>query len=100
MVDIIQGFSCGSADKEATCNAGDLVWEDPLEKGMATHSSILENSTDCTLPAPGPWDLSLPGEALSSEVAVGSVDPVINRSLPGARTHRQSQLSLRHDGSR
>ena len=31
--------------KEATCNAGDLVWslgrEDPLEKEMATHSSIL-----------------------------------------------------------
>ena len=27
-----------------------LVWEDPLEKGMATHSSILsslENSMDC-----------------------------------------------------
>ena len=31
--------------KESTCNAGDLSlipgWEDPLEKGMATHSSIL-----------------------------------------------------------
>ena len=30
---------------ESTCNVGDLVqslgWEDPLEKGMATHSSIL-----------------------------------------------------------
>ena len=24
-----------------------LGWEDPLEKGTATHSSILENSTDC-----------------------------------------------------
>ena len=24
-----------------------LGWEDPLEKGKATHSSILENSTDC-----------------------------------------------------
>ena len=24
-----------------------LGWEDPLEKGMATHSSILENSMDC-----------------------------------------------------
>ena len=32
---------CGSADKESACNAGDLGWEDPLEKGMATHSSIL-----------------------------------------------------------
>ena len=27
--------------KESTCNVGDLGWEDPLEKGMATHSSIL-----------------------------------------------------------
>ena len=35
----------GSDGKESTCSAGDLgsilVWEDPLEKGMATHSSIL-----------------------------------------------------------
>ena len=33
------------AGKESTCNAGDLGsipgWEDPLEKGTATHSSIL-----------------------------------------------------------
>ena len=38
-------FPCGSAGKEATCNAGDLGsipgWEDPLEKGKATHYSIL-----------------------------------------------------------
>ena len=31
--------------KESACNAGDLVrslgWEDPLEEGMATYSSIL-----------------------------------------------------------
>ena len=31
--------------KESACNAGEpgtiLGWEDPLEKGMATHSSIL-----------------------------------------------------------
>ena len=28
---------------ESACNAGDpgLGWDDPLEKGMATHSSIL-----------------------------------------------------------
>ena len=41
------GFPCGSAGKESTCNSGfnpwvqSLVWEDPLEKGKATHSSIL-----------------------------------------------------------
>ena len=51
-----KGFSCGSAGKESTRNAGDVglipgkvgfnpwvpfPWEDPLEKGKATHSSIL-----------------------------------------------------------
>ena len=39
------GFPCGSAGKESPCNVGDLGsipgWEDPLEKGKATHSSIL-----------------------------------------------------------
>ena len=35
------GFPRGSAGKESTCNAGDLGWEDPLEKGKATHYSIL-----------------------------------------------------------
>ena len=38
---VFLGFPCGSAGKESTCNAGDLGWEDPLEKGKATHSSIL-----------------------------------------------------------
>ena len=41
----VLGLPCGSAGKESTRNAGDLVrslgWEDPLEKGKATHSSIL-----------------------------------------------------------
>ena len=40
----MKGFPGGSYDKESTCNAGDsgsiLGWEDPLEKGTATHSSI------------------------------------------------------------
>ena len=35
------GFPCGSAGKETACNVGDLGWEDPLEDGKATHSSIL-----------------------------------------------------------
>ena len=44
------GFPGGSDGKESACNAGDLglipgfdpwVWEDPLEQGRATHSSIL-----------------------------------------------------------
>ena len=39
------GFPGGSDGKESGCGVGDQVqslgWEDPLEKEMATHSSIL-----------------------------------------------------------
>ena len=38
---VFLGFPCGSAGKESAYNAGDLGWEDPLEKRKATHSSIL-----------------------------------------------------------
>ena len=34
----------GSDGKEFACNAGDLGWEDPLEKRIATHSRILSYS--------------------------------------------------------
>ena len=41
----IYGFPGGSDGKESACNVGDPVqslgWEDPLEKGKATHSSTL-----------------------------------------------------------
>ena len=41
----IVGFPCISVSKESSCSAGSraqsLGWEDPLEKEMATHSSIL-----------------------------------------------------------
>ena len=39
---------CSSDGKESACNAGDLGQEDPLEKGMATHSSILAWTTPWT----------------------------------------------------
>ena len=39
------GFRGGCLGEESTCSAGEpgliLGWEDPLEKGMLTHSSIL-----------------------------------------------------------
>ena len=42
---VFLGFPCGSADKDSTSSVGDMGsipgWEDPLEKGKATHSSIL-----------------------------------------------------------
>ena len=41
---VFLGFPGGSDGKESTCNAGNLGrslgWEDPLQEGMATHSSI------------------------------------------------------------
>ena len=41
----VLGFPGGSDFNESACNVGDLGsilgWEDPLEKGMATHSNIL-----------------------------------------------------------
>ena len=36
-----KGFPGGSDGKESACNTRDLGWKDPLEKGLATHSSIL-----------------------------------------------------------
>ena len=42
---VFLGFPYRSAGKESACNVGDLSsildWEDTLEKGKATHSSIL-----------------------------------------------------------
>ena len=36
------GFPGGSEGKESACNVGDWsLRQDPLEKGMATHSSVL-----------------------------------------------------------
>ena len=43
--DLFYVFPGGLDDKEYACNAGNCVqslgWEDPLEKVMATHSSII-----------------------------------------------------------
>ena len=42
---VFLGFPGGSGGIESACSVGDLCWipvlEDPLEEGMATHSSIL-----------------------------------------------------------
>ena len=48
----VKGFPCGSGGKESACNVVDLgsisSREDPLEKAVATHSSVccLENPMD------------------------------------------------------
>ena len=43
---LLQGLPWELSSKESACNAGDtdlilLGWEDPLEEGIVTHSSIL-----------------------------------------------------------
>ena len=38
---VLWRFPGGSDSRESVCNEGDLGWEDPLEKEMATHSTIL-----------------------------------------------------------
>ena len=42
---LTRGFPGGSDGKESACNVGDLgltlIWEDPLEEGMASHSNII-----------------------------------------------------------
>ena len=40
-IHFVMGFPSGPDGKESACNAGDLGQEDPLERGIATHSSIL-----------------------------------------------------------
>ena len=39
----------GSDGRESACNAGNLGWEDSLEKEMANHSSILSWRTSWTV---------------------------------------------------
>ena len=36
-----EGLQGGTVVKNPPANAGDVGWEDPLEKEMATHSNIL-----------------------------------------------------------
>ena len=61
-----EGFSGGSEGTESACNVGDWVlsqgWENPLEEGMATHSSILAWSIPMNR---GTWLATVPGVAKS-----------------------------------
>ena len=55
------GFNSGSDCRESACSAGDLDlvpgWEDALEKGMATHSSILAWEIAWTEKPGGLWSM-------------------------------------------
>ena len=53
------GLLGGLVGEESTCKGGDLgsipVWEDPLEEGMTTHSSILAWRISWTEEPGSPW---------------------------------------------
>ena len=57
------GFPGGSDSKESACNeetrVWSLGWEDPLEKGMATHSNILAWGIPWTEEPGGPQSMGL-----------------------------------------
>ena len=50
---VFLGFPCGSAGKESACSEGNLGLEDTLEKGKATHSSILAGRIPWTIQSLG-----------------------------------------------
>ena len=79
----VLGLPCGSDGRESACNAGDLgrslVWEDPLEKGMATHSS----SVAWRLPwAEEPDRLYSPWNSPDQNTGVGSLSLLQSRIFP------------------
>ena len=51
------GFPDGSGVKNPPCNARDVGLKDPLEKGMATHSSILAWRIPWTEEPGGLWSM-------------------------------------------
>ena len=103
-----------SVGKESACNAGDPVrflgWEDPLEKGQATHSSILGLSccSDGRESACNAGDLSsIPGLGRSAGGGHGNplqyscLENPMDRGIWQAMVHRvakswtlQKQLSM------
>ena len=48
LLENVGGFPGISDGKESACSAGDLGREDPLQKGMTTHSSILARRSPWT----------------------------------------------------
>ena len=65
-IPVFLGFSDGSASKESACNVETWVcslgWEDPLEEGLATHSSIFAWRIQMDR---GAWQAAVYGVAMS-----------------------------------
>ena len=76
------GFPCGSAAKKSVCNAGNLVWslgwDDPLEKGKATNSSILAWRIPWTVESMGLQRVGHSWMTFTSLSLLGSLAPYQN----------------------
>ena len=67
-----------------------LGWEDPLEKGMATHSSILAWRIPLTEEPGGLQSISSVQFSSVAQSCPTLCDPM-NRSMPGLPVHQGSQ---------
>jgi len=86
-------FPGGSDGKESSCNVGDLClipglgsWEDPLEKGMATHSGILTWRRRILMDR-GAWQATVHG-VTKSQIWLS------NWACTHARTHTHTHIYL------
>ena len=76
-----------------------LDWEDPLEKEMATHSSILAWKTPWTIARQAPlWDSPGKNAGVGCHVLVQGIFP-IQESNPGLLHCRQILYHLSYKGS-
>ena len=84
--DISEASLVAQTVKESACNAGEpLGWEDPLEKGMATHSNILAWGIPWTEEPGGPQSMGL--KRVRHEWATFTCTP--------SSSHRRRPLSRR-----
>ena len=65
---VFLGFLCDSDGKKSACNVGHVVrslgWEDLLEKGKASHSSILARRIPWTEEPEGLWSMGSQSQTL------------------------------------
>ena len=70
---VFLGFASDSDSKESVCNVGDLGWEDPLEEGMATHSTILTWTISMDR---GPWRTTAQSRQSQTQLNTGTGKPL------------------------
>ena len=91
------GFPGGSDTKESSCNAGDLGsipgGEDPLEKGMAAHSTILVLPGE-SAQTEEPGRLQSLGSQIRTQLSNGAHTHIVNYSRRETNTYSMKKHSL------